>query len=49
MRYSYDQDNGTPDPASFTFNSIDTGKSFLGYDATQSGRHVRLGPAGRDE
>ena len=37
LRYSYDQDNANSGPGGFTFNSIDTGKSFLGYDATQSG------------
>jgi hypothetical protein len=37
LRYSYDQDNASSGPGGFTFNSIDTGNSFLGYDATQSG------------
>jgi hypothetical protein len=37
LRYSYDQDNASSGPGSLNFNSIDTGKSFLGYDATQSG------------
>jgi len=37
LRYSYDQDNASSGPGSLYFNSIDTGKSFLGYDATQSG------------
>ncbi|MBS1877193.1 MAG: TonB-dependent receptor [Acidobacteria bacterium] len=37
LRYSYDQDNANSGPGGFTFNAIDTGKSFLGYDATQSG------------
>ncbi len=37
LRYSYDQDNASSGPGGFTFNSIDTGKSFLSYDATQSG------------
>jgi len=37
LRYSYDQDNAGSGPGNFYFNSIDTGKSFLGYDATQSG------------
>ena len=36
-RYSYDQDNAYSGPGYFNFNSVDTGKSFLGYDATQSG------------
>lgn len=36
MRYSYDQD-GAPGPGGFTFNSIDTGSSFLGYNASTSG------------
>ncbi|HSB15542.1 MAG TPA: TonB-dependent receptor [Bryobacteraceae bacterium] len=36
LRYQYDQ-NGNPGPGSFTFNSIDTGKSFLGYSAATSG------------
>jgi len=37
LRYSYDQDNASPGPGYFNFNSIDTGSSFLGYNATQSG------------
>ena len=37
LRYSYDQDNASSGPGGFTFNSVDTGSSFLGYDATQSG------------
>ena len=37
LRYSYDQDNAGSGPGNFSFNSVDTGKSFLGYDATQSG------------
>ncbi len=37
LRYSYDQDNANSGPGGMSFNSIDTGKSFLGYDATQSG------------
>jgi hypothetical protein len=37
LRYSYDQDNANSGPGGLNFNSIDTGKSFLGYDATQSG------------
>lgn len=37
LRYSYDQDNANSGPGSLNFNSIDTGKSFLGYDPTQSG------------
>ena len=37
MRYSYDQDNANSGPGGLNFHSIDTGKSFLGYDATQSG------------
>jgi Carboxypeptidase regulatory-like domain len=36
-RYSYDQDNAYSGPGNLNFNSVDTGKSFLGYDATQSG------------
>ncbi len=36
-RYSYDQDNANSGPGSFSFNSVDTGSSWLGYDATQSG------------
>jgi hypothetical protein len=36
-RYSYDQDNAYSGPGYFNFNSLDTGKSFLNYDATQSG------------
>ncbi|MFN7993658.1 MAG: TonB-dependent receptor [Bryobacteraceae bacterium] len=37
MRYSYDQDNANSGPGSLYFNSIDTGSSFLGYTASQSG------------
>src|SRR5579871_1112406 len=37
LRYSYDQDNANSGPGSLSFDSIDTGKSFLGYDPTQSG------------
>lgn len=37
MRYSYDQDNASSGPGSFTFNSIDTGSSWLGYNNSQSG------------
>jgi hypothetical protein len=37
LRYSYDQDNAGSGPGSLYFNSVDTGKSFLGYDPTQSG------------
>ncbi len=37
LRYSYDQDNASSGPGSFNFNSVDTGRSFLGYNATQSG------------
>jgi hypothetical protein len=29
--------NGQPAPGGFTFNSVETGRSFLGYDPTQSG------------
>jgi len=36
LRYQYDQ-NGSPSPGSFTFNSIDTGSSFLNYNAATSG------------
>ena len=36
VRHSYEQ-NGGPSPGGFNFNSVETGKSFLGYDATQSG------------
>jgi hypothetical protein len=36
LRYSYDQ-NGQPGPGYFNFNSVDTGKSFLGYNSAQSG------------
>jgi hypothetical protein len=36
LRYSYDR-NGLPATADFTFRSIDTGSSFLGYNASQSG------------
>ncbi|MCW5978656.1 MAG: TonB-dependent receptor [Bryobacteraceae bacterium] len=31
------EQNGSPGPNGFTFNSIDTGSSFLGYNASQSG------------
>ncbi len=37
LRYSYDQDNANSGPGYLNINSIDTGKSFLGYNATQSG------------
>ena len=38
LRYSYDQDNASSGPGSLTFNSIDTGSTFLGnYVAAQSG------------
>lgn len=37
MRYSYDQDNAGSGPGNLNFNSIDTGSSFLGYNASQSG------------
>ena len=36
LRHSYEQ-NGSPGPGSFNFEGVDTGRSFLGYDATQSG------------
>lgn len=36
LRYSYDR-NGLPTTATMNFNSIDTGSSFLGYNAAQSG------------
>ena len=36
LRYQYDQ-NGAPGPGSFTFNSVDTGSSWLSYSATRSG------------
>ena len=36
LRYQYDQ-NGSPAPGSFAFNSIDTGASFLNYNASTSG------------
>lgn len=36
LRYSYDR-NGLPTTASMQFNSIDTGKSFLGYTPSESG------------
>ncbi len=37
MRYSYDQDNANSGPGGFSFNAVDTGSSFLGYDPTKSG------------
>jgi hypothetical protein len=37
LRYSYDQDNANAGPGQLNFNSIDTGSSFLGYTASQSG------------
>ncbi|MGE5647733.1 MAG: TonB-dependent receptor domain-containing protein [Acidobacteriota bacterium] len=37
LRYSYDQDNANSGPGGLNFHSIDTGSSYLGYDATQSG------------
>lgn len=37
MRYSYDQDNASSGPGGFSFMSVDTGSSFLGYDPTKSG------------
>jgi hypothetical protein len=37
LRYSYDQDNANSGPGSLYFNSVDTGNSFLGYTASQSG------------
>ncbi|HZT28401.1 MAG TPA: TonB-dependent receptor [Bryobacteraceae bacterium] len=36
LRYSYDQ-NGQPGPGYFYMNSVDTGSTFLGYNAAQSG------------
>jgi hypothetical protein len=36
LRYSYDR-NGLPATADFTFNSIDTGNTFQGYDPSQTG------------
>ncbi|MCE5307376.1 MAG: TonB-dependent receptor [Acidobacteriales bacterium] len=36
LRYQYDQ-NGTPAPDTFTFHSVDTGSSFLAYNASTSG------------
>jgi len=36
LRYSYDR-NGLPTTGDFSFNSIDTGSSFLGYNSSQSG------------
>ena len=36
LRYSYDR-NGLPTTGDFSFNSIDTGRSPNGYDATQTG------------
>ncbi|MGH9667511.1 MAG: TonB-dependent receptor domain-containing protein, partial [Bryobacteraceae bacterium] len=51
LRYSYDQDNANSGPGSLYFNSVDTGKSFLGYDATQSGNMYAsslLGVLGND-
>jgi hypothetical protein len=36
LRHSYEQ-NGGPSPGGFNFNSVETGNSFLGYDATQTG------------
>jgi hypothetical protein len=36
LRYSYDR-NGLPTTGNFYLRSIDTGKSFLGFDAAQSG------------
>ncbi len=38
LRYSYDQDNAASGPGSLSFNSIDTGSTFLSnYVASQSG------------
>ena len=36
LRYQYDQ-NGRPGPGGFTFSAIDTGYSFLKFDARESG------------
>ena len=36
VRHSYGK-NGQPGPGGFTFNSVETGQSFLGYNASQSG------------
>jgi hypothetical protein len=36
LRYQYDQ-NGQPGPGGFTFHAIDTGETFLKFDARQSG------------
>lgn len=36
VRHSYGK-NGQPGPGGFTFNSVETGRSFLGYDPAQSG------------
>jgi hypothetical protein len=37
MRYSYDQNNASSGPGSMTFDSVDTGSSFLGYNQSTSG------------
>jgi outer membrane receptor protein involved in Fe transport len=37
LRYSYDQDNANAGPGALYFNSVDTGNSFLGNTASQSG------------
>jgi hypothetical protein len=36
VRHSYEQ-NGSPNPGGFGFRAVETGSSFLGHDATQSG------------
>ncbi len=36
LRYQYDQ-NGSPNAGSFSFNSVDTGNSWISYDASKSG------------
>ena len=37
MRYSYDQNNANAGPGSMTFDSVDTGSSWLGYNQSASG------------
>ncbi len=37
MRYSYDQNNASSGPGSMSFDSVDTGSSFLGYNQSASG------------
>jgi len=46
LRYSYDQDNANSGPGSLSFDSIDTGSSFLGYNPTQSGNMYASGLLG---